>query len=116
MRRFKTRTLGVLQGSMLLFSDFKDNGLMWTGSGERELQRDVRFSESFREEPVVQVSMSMWDIDQATNPRADISVNRVSVDGFWIVFRTWGDTRVARVRADWTAMGPVRDPDDWELY
>ena len=36
--------------------------------------------------------------------------------GFEIVFRTWGDTRVARVRADWLALGEVADEDDaWEL-
>ena len=35
--------------------------------------------------------------------------------GFQLVFRTWGDTRVARVRADWTAIGPVKDDDDWDV-
>jgi len=116
MRRFETRTLGILQGSMVLFSDYKDNGQMWTGAGERELQREIKFTEVFREPPVVQVSMSMWDIDQTTSPRVDLSYNRVECGGFWIAFRTWGDTRVARVRADWTAMGPLHDADDWQLY
>jgi hypothetical protein len=32
-----------------------------------------------------------------------------------IVFRTWGDTRVARVRADWLAIGEVRGEDDWQV-
>jgi len=116
MRHFETRTLGVLQGSVVLFSDYKDNGQMWTGEGERELQREIRFSEAFRDPPVLQVAMSMWDIDQTTSPRADLSFNRVDRHGFWMVFRTWGDTRVARIRADWTAMGPVCDDDHWELY
>ena len=116
MRRLDTRTLGVLQGSLLLFSDYIDNGPMWVGSGDREIQREVRFSEAFREPPVVQVAMAMWDIDQSTSPRADLSHNRVTCEGFWLVFRTWGDTRVARIRADWTAIGPARDEDDWELY
>ncbi|WP_108482887.1 H-type lectin domain-containing protein [Oceaniglobus ichthyenteri] len=116
MRRLETRTLGVEQGSLVLFSDYVDNGAMWTGTGAREIQREIRFSESFRDDPVVQVSMSMWDMDQSTNPRADLSFDRVSPDGFWIIFRTWGDTRIARVRADWTAMGPLKGPDEWELY
>lgn len=116
MRRFETRTLGVLQGSVVLFSDYQDDGLMWTGSGDREIQREIRFSELFRDPPVVHLAMSMWDIDHATSARADLSFNRVTPEGFWIVFRTWGDTRVARVRADWTAMGAVRDDDDWEVY
>ncbi|WP_226779675.1 H-type lectin domain-containing protein [Oceaniglobus trochenteri] len=115
MRRMDARYLGVQQGSLVLFSDYKDNGQMWTGEGERELQREVRFAEAFRDPPVVQLSMSMWDMDQATNPRADLSFNRVGPEGFWIVFRTWGDTRIARVRADWTAMGQVIDEDDWQI-
>ena len=36
-------------------------------------------------------------------------------DGFALVFRTWGDTRVARVRATWMAIGPVRDDDTWDV-
>jgi len=115
MRRFDMRVLGILQGSVVLFSDYKDNGQMWAGEGDREMQREVLFSEPFREPPVVQVSMSMFDIDQKTNPRADLSFNRVTCGGFWIAFRTWGDTRVARIRADWMALGPVQDDDDWQV-
>jgi hypothetical protein len=32
-----------------------------------------------------------------------------------LVFRTWADTRVARIRADWTAIGAVRDEEDWDV-
>jgi hypothetical protein len=32
------------------------------------------------------------------------------------VFRTWGDSRVARIRADWMAIGEVSGEDDWEMY
>ena len=116
MRRFESRTLGIQQGSIVLFSDYQDGGQMWTGSGERKLQREIRFKESFRNEPVLQVSLSMWDIDQTTSPRLDLSFNRVQTDSFWLLFRTWGDTRVARVRADWTAIGSVIDDDDWDVH
>ncbi|MBT8476981.1 MAG: H-type lectin domain-containing protein, partial [Alphaproteobacteria bacterium] len=60
--------------------------------------------------------ISMWDMDQKSNQRADISAEEITTEGFTIVFRTWGDTRVARVRADWTAIGPLPDEDDWEVY
>lgn len=89
---------------------------MWTGKGPRELRRIVEFDEHFTCPPVVQTSLSMLDIDQSTNHRVDISAEMVTEDGFVIVFRTWGDTKIARVRADWTAFGPVRHEDDWELY
>jgi len=61
------------------------------------------------------VSLDMWDMDQKTNQRADISARNVTLEGFEIVFRTWGDTRVARVRAAWLAIGELRDDDEWEL-
>lgn len=88
---------------------------MWTGTGPREMRRVVEFDEPFIHAPAVIVGLSMLDIDQATNHRVDISAELITDDGFVIVFRTWGDTRVARVRADWTAMGAVRHEDDWDL-
>ncbi|MEG3660585.1 H-type lectin domain-containing protein [Celeribacter halophilus] len=116
MDRIDTHQLGITQGSLVLFSDFQDGGVMWTGTGPRELRRVVEFDESFLKPPVVQVSLSMLDIDQSTNHRVDISAETVSESGFVIVFKTWGDTRIARARADWTAFGSVRHEDDWDLY
>jgi hypothetical protein len=115
MRRFSSHLLGVDQGSIVLFSDYQDGGAMWTGDGPRELRRQVQFKEPFLTLPVVQVTLSMWDMDQKTNQRADISAEAVSPEGFAIVFRTWGDTRVARVRSDWLAMGEVKGEDDWDI-
>lgn len=115
MRRFNTSSLGILQGSRVLFSDFADGGVMWTGQGSRESRFIVTFKEAFLEPPVVMVGLSMWDIDNMHNSRVDISAEAITPQGFHIVFKTWGDTRVARVRADWTAMGQVRGEDDWVL-
>lgn len=116
MRRIHSHLLGVEQGSTVLFSDFEDGGPMWSETGPRECVVPIRFREGFREPPVVQVALSMWDLDQKTNARADISAEHISPVGFDIVFRTWGDTRVARVRASWTAFGEVPHGDEWELY
>jgi hypothetical protein len=116
MRRLTSHVTGIDRGSMVLFSDFQDGGAMWTAQGPRELRRAVKFSEPFLTPPVVQVTLSMWDMDQKSNQRADISADAVTETGFDIVFRTWGDTRVARVRADWLAIGEVRGDDDWEVY
>ena len=44
------------------------------------------------------------------------SLQIVDRDGFDLVFRTWGDTKVARVRIGWIAIGAVKSEDDWELY
>jgi hypothetical protein len=35
--------------------------------------------------------------------------------GFVIVFRTWGDTKVARCRVAWQSMGAVRADNVWDL-
>lgn len=115
MKRFDSRLLGVENGTALLFSDFQDGGLMWTGQGQRELRHIVTFSETFSSIPIVQVGLGMWDMDQKTNQRADISAEMVNPEGFCIVFRTWGDTRIARVRADWIAFGEVASDDVWVL-
>lgn len=115
MRRFRGHVIGIDQGSMVLFSDFEDGGVMWTGHGPRAMRREVTFAAAFQSSPVVHVSLSMWDVDNRNNMRADISAEEVTPRGFTMVFRTWGDTRVARVRADWLAIGEQRSDEDWEV-
>ena len=114
MRRF-ANGLGLEQGSRILFSDFIDDGAMWTGTGPRNVCEAQSFAKGFLAPPVVMCSISMWDIAHQSNSRVDLSAENVSETGFDIVFRTWGDTRVARVRVDWLAIGPTRDHDDWDV-
>lgn len=114
MRKFSASAVGVARGSTVMFSAYQDGGEMWTGHGPRAARQPVRFAEPFLEVPLVQVTISMWDIDQQSNQRADISAEAVTAQGFTLVFKTWGDTRVARVRADWLAIGPVPHEDGWE--
>jgi len=115
MKRISSGGIGIQQGSRILFSDFADDGVMWTGSGPRESRHLVDFKEPFSEVPAVHVSVSMWDTDHKHNARADVSAEHVSEKGFHLVFRTWGDTRVARIRADWLAVGAVKGEDDWDV-
>jgi hypothetical protein len=115
MRRFRGHIIGVDRGSIMMFSDFEDGGAMWTGQGPRELRRVVEFPTPYASTPVVHVSLSMWDIDQKHNMRVDISAEVVNPEGFVMVFRTWGDTRVARVRADWLAIGEQKSDEDWQV-
>lgn len=115
MRKLQNHLIGVAQGARQLFSDFEDGGAMWTGRGPREVRVKVRFDEPFKTRPSVHASLAMFDIDRETNQRADLSVGAVDVEGFELVFRTWGDTRVARARADWMAVGEVRADDEWDV-
>lgn len=115
MQRFGQNAVGVARGSCLMFSAFEDNGPMWAGDGPRVERREIMFPDAFQAPPVVHVSIGMWDIDSSANQRADISVDKITDIGFEIVFRTWGDTRVARIRAEWLAIGPVQHDDDFDV-
>lgn len=117
MRRIDSQLLGIDSGSDLLFSDHDTGGQMWAGRGEREVRKHLAFSARFREPPHVMVSVSLWDVDHRTNQRIDIRAENITETGFEMVCRTWGDTRVARIRASWTALGEVDRPEDgWSLY
>jgi hypothetical protein len=116
MKRFSTNTIGIQQGSQMLFSDFVNDGPMWAGQGARESRANIAFPESFAEAPAVHVSIGLWDMDHKHNIRADISATNITPEGFEIVFRTWADTRIARVRVDWLAMGSATSEEDWQLY
>lgn len=107
MKRFDHHAIAVCQGSELLFSAFEDQGAMWPGEGPRAVRRAVAFDESFVAVPMVHVAIAMWDIDGKANQRADICAENITRSGFDIVFQTWGDTRVARIRAEWLAIGAV---------
>ncbi len=116
MKRIAGHLIGVDQGEVLLFSDFENDGEMWTGSGERERLVQVDFSQSFDKPPSVHCSMSLLDLETGPSIRADVAARDVTKLGFNILFRTWGDSRVARIRVAWMAIGELPDSDAWELY
>lgn len=115
MKRLRSHNIGVDQGSVVLFDDVDHGGPMWTGEGKRASESFVKFAEPYREPPVVHVSLSMWDTDQKSNQRADISAKSISNEGFTLLFQTWGDSRIARIRADWMAIGALDDDLDWDV-
>lgn len=114
MRQLKS-PFGIDQGSKMLFADFATGGPMWTGTGEREVRIPITFSQTFHEQPAVMVGLSMWDMANDTNLRVDLSAEAITRKGFQLVFKTWGDSRIARARAEWTAIGTLRDDDDWDV-
>lgn len=116
MKRLRNHLIGVDHGEVVLFSDFEHDGVMWTGEGARQTRAHVEFSESFRSPPIVQVNLSMWDMASDTNARADVQAEDITNEGFAIIFRTWGDTKIARVRVAWQAIGELRQADEWDVY
>jgi len=115
MQIIKSSRLGIAQGSVDLFSDYEEGGEMWTGEGTRARSQWIAFEQPFVVPPVVHVALSLWDMDSAHNVRADLVADKVGTDGFEAVFRTWLDTRVARVRISWIAMGAMSDEDAWDV-
>lgn len=116
MKRFPNHLIGIDSGDVSLFSDFENGGEMWTGHGSRERRKRIVFSEPFCSPPVVQVAVSLWDVDTANAVRAQVTAENITNEGCELVFRTWADTRVARIRLSWMAFGELPHPDDWELY
>lgn len=115
MKRLRNHLIGVDHGDVVLFSDFEHDGAMWTGEGAREISAHVEFSESYRAAPIVQVNLSMFDMSNTTNARADVQTEDITPDGFSIVFRTWGDSKIARVRVSWQAIGELRQAGEWDV-
>ncbi|WIY23399.1 H-type lectin domain-containing protein [Parasedimentitalea psychrophila] len=115
MKRLRNPRTGIAQGDEMVFAEFETGGTMWTGSGERERRKAVRFDEGFASSPAVQLSMSLWDMDTSAAIRAELVAENVTTAGFDIVFRTWADSRVARVRVSWMAIGELAFEDDWDV-
>jgi hypothetical protein len=115
MKKLRNHLIGLDQGDVLLFSDFKSDGAMWAETGAREVRKSVAFREPFKGIPAVTVGISMWDVDVSTNLRADISAEVITEEGFEIVFKTWGDSKLARIRANWMAFGEHAQSDDWDV-
>ncbi|MFV0514250.1 MAG: H-type lectin domain-containing protein [Jhaorihella sp.] len=115
MKQLRSHLIGIDQGDVALFSDFEDGGQMWTGTGTRERRKTVGFSRKFRAAPSVTVTVSLWDVDTDSAVRMELSAEDITDTGFEIVFRTWLDTRIARLRVAWTAIGELANEDDWDI-
>jgi len=79
MMKFNKTAIGVDQGEDVLFSDYEDGGAMWTGSGSRERRHKLTFKEPFKSVPAVHISLSLWDMDSATNARADVAAEKRTI-------------------------------------
>ena len=88
---------------------------MWSGTGEREKAIAVQFSEPFRAQPSVFITLELLDLHSGANHRTVTVAENVTADGFDAVLRTWGDTRIDRARAAWIAIGEVKGDEDWDI-
>lgn len=115
MLKIDAGMVGIAQGEEVLFSDFENDGPMWSGNGPREVRFPVSFAEGFSADPAVTVSVSMFDASSDMNMRFDVQAEGVTPIGFDIVFRTWADSKIARVRVSWQAIGSVATEEVWDI-
>ncbi len=115
MKRLRNHFIGVDSGEVQLFSDFETDGEMWIGDGPRESRKLIKFSAKYRVPPTVTVGLSLWDMDCERNVRAEVVAEEVTNLGFHLVFRTWADSRIARVRMSWMSIGELAFKDDWAI-
>ncbi len=76
-----------------------------TGEGLREFLWPITFEFPFGAPPVVQLSLSGFDLDQRDSSRISIAPANIGPQGFDLVIRTWENSRVYRVEASWIAIG-----------
>ena len=116
MKKMQNHLIGIDQGEVVLFSDFESGGPMWADEGPREVSKIVKFSSAFRKEPSVTVRLGMLDMSNKSFTRWDLRAQNVTETQFEIVFQTWADSKIARVRVAWQAIGEVAHDDDWDIF
>jgi hypothetical protein len=57
----------------------------------------------------------MLDVSSEANVRTEVLARNVTTKGFEIVFRTWGDTQIARARVAWQSIGALASDDAWDI-
>lgn len=115
LHKIYSSVTGIAQGRVSLFADYEDEGEMWAGEGPRSCVIAVEFDEKFKLPPSVEVNLSMLDSAEWTNQRFDLSVQNITETGFEILFKTWGDTKIARAAATWMAIGDAYGEGDWQV-
>ncbi|WP_312524956.1 H-type lectin domain-containing protein [Paracoccus sp. (in: a-proteobacteria)] len=92
-------------GQIEVFNHYENNGYMWSGNGEREVELEIEFDSPYLAPPAVQVSLSGIDATHEQNLRCKVYAKEVTNTGFIVGISTWGDTRIARATSSWMAIG-----------
>jgi len=75
------------------------------GTGERTFTTIVKFNSPFRVPPQVSLAISGQDVGVSKNIRLQVIASKITVDGFELTYRTWGDTVIFSAWATWTGIG-----------
>lgn len=108
---FHQQTTSPLVGMQIItatgevFNHVDRNEPMWSGEGDRSVRVPVQFAAPFHRPPHITIGLSGIDASCTQNLRFNILADNVTRDGFVINMVTWGDTKIARASATWTAIG-----------
>lgn len=109
-----THIFNIEQGEARLFSDFESNGNMWSGKGDRRVDYHINLGNLYKTPPKILINITLLDAASDQHVRFSLAAENITNSGFDIVFKTWLDSRFARVWVQWTALGEISDPDMWE--
>lgn len=118
MQIFSHHAVGLQQGSSLMFSAFEDGGPIVVGQWRVEqVRRICRLHTQVSADAGGSGAPSACGTLTATATSGPRSAPKTSPPAaFDLVFSTWGDTRVARIRADWIAIGALPHEDDFRVW
>jgi hypothetical protein len=73
------------------------------GTGDRQMTCSVSFPKPFKVKPEVVVGITLLDAATGVGTRVNAVVEGISRDGFTVVVKTWGDSKVNGVQGSWVA-------------
>ena len=85
--------------------EYKDLWTLLEGKGRRKFVSHVYFDESYINPPTVIVSLAGFDVGQARNKRLKVKAKNITTEGFDIVLKTWGKSKIYSLWANWSAFG-----------
>lgn len=72
---------------------------------ERVFTRTVAFESKFATPPKVVIGLSGLDVDGTKNTRVQVTAKNITDSGFEVEYKTWFDTVLYTVWANWVAYG-----------
>ena len=83
-------------------------GLGGSGFSSKRIYRDkINFSQPFENPPRVLIAISGFDISDVGDFRSnlDVQAERITADGFTVLFNAYDNSRVRSLTVDWLAFG-----------
>ncbi|WEF22923.1 hypothetical protein [Paracoccus sp. S3-43] len=115
MKPFNHHAIGLCQGASLLFSAFENHDPMWSGEGPRAIRQTGFFDEAFAAPPAVHARRSPRRRHVGHRPQRQPKGRYPGGQDHPVRLRhrfpDLGDTRVARIRAEWLALGALPHKD-----